>query len=130
MEREPKDITSISMQVAPCVLRARGRLRRNAATFTALPELDSRLRTNIGSQCCMRPAAGLWSELLEVTYTEPGAAEKVVKILQKKKKRNYVARGNSPYINSGKGDTLAQKSREPPPPQSYKEEKANVQILH
>eukprot|EP00983_Pelagomonas_calceolata_P107985 1159404-Pelagomonas_calceolata.AAC.12 len=29
-------------------------------------------------------------------------------------------RGKSPYINKGKGDTLAQKSRESPPPQSYK----------
>eukprot|EP00983_Pelagomonas_calceolata_P088061 1157111-Pelagomonas_calceolata.AAC.1 len=28
--------------------------------------------------------------------------------------------GNSPYINQGKGDILAQKSRESPPPQSYK----------
>eukprot|EP00983_Pelagomonas_calceolata_P121411 1160798-Pelagomonas_calceolata.AAC.7 len=36
-----------------------------------------------------------------------------------------LGRGNSPYINQGKGDTLAQKSHEPPPPQRYKEEKAN-----
>eukprot|EP00983_Pelagomonas_calceolata_P061174 1146715-Pelagomonas_calceolata.AAC.1 len=45
-----------------------------------------------------------------------------------KEKKNYVGRGNSPYINQGKGDTLAQKSRESPPPQSYKEEKANVDL--
>eukprot|EP00983_Pelagomonas_calceolata_P067773 1149616-Pelagomonas_calceolata.AAC.2 len=32
-----------------------------------------------------------------------------------KEKKNYVGRGNSPYIKSGKGDTLAQKSRESPP---------------
>eukprot|EP00983_Pelagomonas_calceolata_P011856 380684-Pelagomonas_calceolata.AAC.1 len=37
-----------------------------------------------------------------------------------KEKKNYVGRGNSPYINQKKGDTLAQKSRESPPPQSYK----------
>eukprot|EP00983_Pelagomonas_calceolata_P074153 1152439-Pelagomonas_calceolata.AAC.4 len=36
------------------------------------------------------------------------------------RKKNYVGRENSPYINSGKGDTLAPKSRESPPPQSYK----------
>eukprot|EP00983_Pelagomonas_calceolata_P056054 1144425-Pelagomonas_calceolata.AAC.1 len=35
---------------------------------------------------------------------------------KKKKKKNYADRGNSPYINQGKGDTLAQKSRESPPP--------------
>eukprot|EP00983_Pelagomonas_calceolata_P006297 208488-Pelagomonas_calceolata.AAC.2 len=32
-------------------------------------------------------------------------------------KENYVGRGNSPYINQGKGDTLARKSGESPPPQ-------------
>eukprot|EP00983_Pelagomonas_calceolata_P074831 1152719-Pelagomonas_calceolata.AAC.1 len=36
-----------------------------------------------------------------------------------------VGRGNSPYINLGKGDTLAQKSRESPPPRSYKTENTN-----
>eukprot|EP00983_Pelagomonas_calceolata_P084146 1156303-Pelagomonas_calceolata.AAC.4 len=36
--------------------------------------------------------------------------------LPRKEKKNYVGRGNSPYINLGKGDTLAQKSRESPPP--------------
>eukprot|EP00983_Pelagomonas_calceolata_P010676 345612-Pelagomonas_calceolata.AAC.1 len=35
---------------------------------------------------------------------------------EKKGKKNYVGRGNSPYINQGKRDTLAQKSRESPPP--------------
>eukprot|EP00983_Pelagomonas_calceolata_P135253 1162138-Pelagomonas_calceolata.AAC.6 len=34
-----------------------------------------------------------------------------------------VAAQSSPYINSGKGDALAQKSRESPLPQSYKTEK-------
>eukprot|EP00983_Pelagomonas_calceolata_P132321 1161858-Pelagomonas_calceolata.AAC.5 len=34
----------------------------------------------------------------------------------RKEKKSYVGRGNSPYINSGKGDTLAQKSRESPRP--------------
>eukprot|EP00983_Pelagomonas_calceolata_P024602 774829-Pelagomonas_calceolata.AAC.2 len=37
-----------------------------------------------------------------------------------KKRRNHVGRGNSPYINGGKGDTLAQKSHESPPPLSCK----------
>eukprot|EP00983_Pelagomonas_calceolata_P023458 738992-Pelagomonas_calceolata.AAC.1 len=55
--------------------------------------------------------------------------------LQKEKnKKNYVGRRKSPY-NEGKGDTvahwlrkgdtLAQKSRESPPPQSYKTDLAN-----
>eukprot|EP00983_Pelagomonas_calceolata_P015809 501139-Pelagomonas_calceolata.AAC.8 len=33
----------------------------------------------------------------------------------RKKKKNYVSRGNSPYINQGKGDALAQKSLDPAP---------------
>eukprot|EP00983_Pelagomonas_calceolata_P017698 556432-Pelagomonas_calceolata.AAC.2 len=39
---------------------------------------------------------------------------------KRKKKKNYKGGGNPLYINSGKGDTLAQKSRESPPTQSYK----------
>eukprot|EP00983_Pelagomonas_calceolata_P046297 1140095-Pelagomonas_calceolata.AAC.4 len=39
---------------------------------------------------------------------------------KKEGKEIYVGRGNSPYINQGKGDTLAQKSRESPSPRSYK----------
>eukprot|EP00983_Pelagomonas_calceolata_P007185 233832-Pelagomonas_calceolata.AAC.1 len=31
--------------------------------------------------------------------------------------------GRSPYINIGKGDTLAQKSREPPPPQDLRQKR-------
>eukprot|EP00983_Pelagomonas_calceolata_P071663 1151356-Pelagomonas_calceolata.AAC.3 len=37
--------------------------------------------------------------------------------LERKEKKNYVGRGNSPYINQGKEDTLAEKSFESPPPQ-------------
>eukprot|EP00983_Pelagomonas_calceolata_P124957 1161164-Pelagomonas_calceolata.AAC.4 len=37
----------------------------------------------------------------------------------------YVCRGNFPYVNQGKGDTLAQKSHEPPPPQRCKIKSAN-----
>eukprot|EP00983_Pelagomonas_calceolata_P013155 420290-Pelagomonas_calceolata.AAC.2 len=33
-----------------------------------------------------------------------------------KEKKYYVGRGGSPYINQGKGNALAQKSRESPPP--------------
>eukprot|EP00983_Pelagomonas_calceolata_P040982 1137844-Pelagomonas_calceolata.AAC.1 len=40
--------------------------------------------------------------------------------MKEKEKKNNVGRGNSPYINEGKGDTLAQKSRGSPPPRSYK----------
>eukprot|EP00983_Pelagomonas_calceolata_P034339 1075720-Pelagomonas_calceolata.AAC.1 len=43
---------------------------------------------------------------------------------RKKRKENYVGRGNSLYINLGKGDAL-EKSRESPPQQSYKTESAN-----
>eukprot|EP00983_Pelagomonas_calceolata_P043685 1138996-Pelagomonas_calceolata.AAC.2 len=43
----------------------------------------------------------------------------------KKERETYVDRGNSPYITKGKGNTLAQKSHEPPPPQSYKTKNAN-----
>eukprot|EP00983_Pelagomonas_calceolata_P089170 1157285-Pelagomonas_calceolata.AAC.5 len=43
----------------------------------------------------------------------------------RKKKKNHVGRGNSPYINKGKGDTLTQKSLETPPPQSCKIMSAN-----
>eukprot|EP00983_Pelagomonas_calceolata_P115615 1160218-Pelagomonas_calceolata.AAC.9 len=32
----------------------------------------------------------------------------------KKEKDNYVGKGGSPYVSQGKGDTLAQKSWEPP----------------
>eukprot|EP00983_Pelagomonas_calceolata_P086293 1156727-Pelagomonas_calceolata.AAC.4 len=38
---------------------------------------------------------------------------------KEERKKNYVGVGNSPYINQGEGDTLAQKSRESPPLQSY-----------
>eukprot|EP00983_Pelagomonas_calceolata_P033195 1039490-Pelagomonas_calceolata.AAC.1 len=42
----------------------------------------------------------------------------------RKEKENYVlrlvGRGNSPCINQGEGDTLAQKTRESPPPRSCK----------
>eukprot|EP00967_Tisochrysis_lutea_P103427 scaffold156144_cov17-Tisochrysis_lutea.AAC.2 len=36
-----------------------------------------------------------------------------------KKTENNVSRGNSPYVNEGKGGTLAQKSHESPPPQLH-----------
>eukprot|EP00983_Pelagomonas_calceolata_P085380 1156540-Pelagomonas_calceolata.AAC.2 len=45
-----------------------------------------------------------------------------------KKKKNYVGREKSPYINEVKGDTLAQSSRESPPPQSYKTGNANWEL--
>eukprot|EP00983_Pelagomonas_calceolata_P081261 1155503-Pelagomonas_calceolata.AAC.2 len=39
----------------------------------------------------------------------------------KEKKKNYAGRGNSPYINQGQKDTLAQqKSRESPPPVQHR----------
>eukprot|EP00983_Pelagomonas_calceolata_P064085 1147974-Pelagomonas_calceolata.AAC.4 len=38
----------------------------------------------------------------------------------RKKTKNYVDRGSSPYINYRKEDTLAKKSLESPPPRSYK----------
>eukprot|EP00983_Pelagomonas_calceolata_P061557 1146873-Pelagomonas_calceolata.AAC.1 len=44
---------------------------------------------------------------------------------KRKEKKNYVGRGNSPYINQGKGDTLAQKSLEPPPSTKLQKEESN-----
>eukprot|EP00983_Pelagomonas_calceolata_P067674 1149563-Pelagomonas_calceolata.AAC.4 len=44
---------------------------------------------------------------------------------QEQKRKNYAGRGNSTYINLGKGDTLAQKSCESPSPQSFKTESAH-----
>eukprot|EP00983_Pelagomonas_calceolata_P090620 1157443-Pelagomonas_calceolata.AAC.7 len=41
---------------------------------------------------------------------------------RKREKKSYVGRGNVPYNNQGKGDTLDQKSHKSPPPQSYKAE--------
>eukprot|EP00983_Pelagomonas_calceolata_P080139 1155016-Pelagomonas_calceolata.AAC.3 len=46
-------------------------------------------------------------------------------LLESKEKGNLVGRGNPSYINGGKGDTLAQESREPPPSQNYKSKSAN-----
>eukprot|EP00983_Pelagomonas_calceolata_P058348 1145447-Pelagomonas_calceolata.AAC.7 len=51
--------------------------------------------------------------------------EKKKKRKKRKEKKNYVGRGNSPYINEGKGDTLSQKIHETPPPQSCKTESVN-----
>eukprot|EP00983_Pelagomonas_calceolata_P038534 1136819-Pelagomonas_calceolata.AAC.3 len=39
---------------------------------------------------------------------------------REKEKKKYIGRRVSPYISSGKGDTLAQKSRESPSPRSCK----------
>eukprot|EP00983_Pelagomonas_calceolata_P053444 1143294-Pelagomonas_calceolata.AAC.1 len=39
-------------------------------------------------------------------------------ILPSWQKQNYAGTGNFPYINKGKGDTLAQKSRASPPTKS------------
>eukprot|EP00983_Pelagomonas_calceolata_P011725 377843-Pelagomonas_calceolata.AAC.1 len=39
-----------------------------------------------------------------------------------KETKNYIGRGSSPYINSGKGDALAQKSCESPPPRRLQKE--------
>eukprot|EP00983_Pelagomonas_calceolata_P008116 263541-Pelagomonas_calceolata.AAC.3 len=44
------------------------------------------------------------------------------------REKNYIGRGNSPYMNEGKGHTLAQKSCESPPPQSYKTGNANEDL--
>eukprot|EP00983_Pelagomonas_calceolata_P053207 1143202-Pelagomonas_calceolata.AAC.13 len=44
--------------------------------------------------------------------------------MKRKQKKNYIGRESSPYINLGKGDTLAQTSRDPPPPQGYRTENA------
>eukprot|EP00983_Pelagomonas_calceolata_P006434 211595-Pelagomonas_calceolata.AAC.1 len=41
--------------------------------------------------------------------------------VKQSKEKNYVGRGNSPYINLGKGGTLAQKSRESLPSKQRKE---------
>eukprot|EP00983_Pelagomonas_calceolata_P018246 571689-Pelagomonas_calceolata.AAC.1 len=56
---------------------------------------------------------------------------------EEEKKKYYVGRGNYPCINNlliiplkGKGDTLAQRSRDSPPPQSYKPESANGDLEH
>eukprot|EP00983_Pelagomonas_calceolata_P064053 1147959-Pelagomonas_calceolata.AAC.1 len=40
-------------------------------------------------------------------------------------KENNVGRRNSPFIDHGKGVTLAQKSHESPPPQGYRPVSAN-----
>eukprot|EP00983_Pelagomonas_calceolata_P037328 1136288-Pelagomonas_calceolata.AAC.3 len=39
---------------------------------------------------------------------------------EKKRKEKLCMQINSPYINQGKGDTLAEKSRDSPPPQDSK----------
>eukprot|EP00983_Pelagomonas_calceolata_P132157 1161840-Pelagomonas_calceolata.AAC.20 len=44
--------------------------------------------------------------------------------MNKTEENNGVGRGASLYINLGKGDTLAQKSRESPPPHSYRRKRA------
>eukprot|EP00983_Pelagomonas_calceolata_P058869 1145668-Pelagomonas_calceolata.AAC.2 len=41
--------------------------------------------------------------------------------VKEKEKKNHAGKGNSPYINYGKGFMLARKSREPPPPESKRE---------
>eukprot|EP00983_Pelagomonas_calceolata_P042040 1138316-Pelagomonas_calceolata.AAC.1 len=45
-----------------------------------------------------------------------------------KEKEDFGGRGNSPNINSEKGDTLAQKGRDSPPPQSYKTGRASGDV--
>eukprot|EP00983_Pelagomonas_calceolata_P120342 1160697-Pelagomonas_calceolata.AAC.5 len=42
-----------------------------------------------------------------------------------RRRENYVGREKSLYINQEEGDTLAQKSRESSPPQSYRAERAS-----
>eukprot|EP00983_Pelagomonas_calceolata_P004595 149500-Pelagomonas_calceolata.AAC.1 len=48
-----------------------------------------------------------------------------VAYLVKKDKNNHLGGGSTPYINQGKGDTLAQKSHESSPPQSCKIKSGN-----
>eukprot|EP00983_Pelagomonas_calceolata_P070835 1150942-Pelagomonas_calceolata.AAC.2 len=70
--------------------------------------------------------ARFWSWVLPVTLQNP---INIFRLLaswwrelgerKRNEKKTYVGRGNSPNINKGKGDTLAQKSLESPPPRSY-----------
>eukprot|EP00983_Pelagomonas_calceolata_P131809 1161812-Pelagomonas_calceolata.AAC.2 len=71
------------------------------------------------------PAPG-GSQLLDVPFvrmslllSKLSAPRQISWQCEKEKKRkmlNYIGRGSSPYINKGKGDTLAQNGREPSPP--------------
>eukprot|EP00983_Pelagomonas_calceolata_P036922 1134947-Pelagomonas_calceolata.AAC.1 len=52
--------------------------------------------------------------------TRTGPKNSQLTKLGSERKKNYVGRGNSPYTNKGKGDTLAQRSRESSPPRKEK----------
>eukprot|EP00983_Pelagomonas_calceolata_P099048 1158418-Pelagomonas_calceolata.AAC.7 len=54
---------------------------------------------------------------------------KVANRSKKKEKKNYVDRGNSPYINKGIADTLGQKRLESPPPQFWLKSNALLKQL-
>eukprot|EP00983_Pelagomonas_calceolata_P013758 441042-Pelagomonas_calceolata.AAC.1 len=67
----------------------------------------------ICSLCWARRSAPPTSRRLNLWF-------KPIKALKKEKKKKCAGRGNPPYINEGKEDTLAEKSLESPRPRSYK----------
>eukprot|EP00983_Pelagomonas_calceolata_P050168 1141837-Pelagomonas_calceolata.AAC.1 len=104
-----------SRTCGPCIIISSSRSRCSMRGWRTRSSFRRRVwggKTRSRSACTTS-----WQEQVLGAEAKVGAAHES---LPQNEKQNYVGRGNSPYINKGKGDTLAQKSLESPPPRSYK----------